>query len=52
MQMVPFLGEVYSQVGMQTDNGERMMLTLKFQVGEKGCCCWMHSLPVNTVLVG
>ena len=35
MQIVPFLSEVYSQVGMQTEIGERMVLTLKFQDGER-----------------
>lgn len=51
MQMVSLPSEVYSEVEMLTKIGEKMVLTLKVQVGEKGCCCWMHSIPVSTVLV-
>lgn len=51
MWMVPLLSEVYSQVGMQTEIGERMVLILKFQDEEKRCCYWTHSIPV-TVIVG
>lgn len=52
MQMVPFLSKVYSQVGMQTEIGERMVLTLKFQYGKKGSCCWMHSHPCKHCFSG
>ena len=39
MQMESLLSEVYSQVEMLTEIGERMVLTLKLQDGEKGCGC-------------
>lgn len=51
MQMVTLLSEIYSQVGIMTKISERMVLTLKVQDGEKGCCCWMHSVPISIVLV-
>lgn len=51
MQMVSLPSEVYSEVEMLTKIGEKMVLTLKVQVGEKRCCCWMHSIPVSAVLV-
>lgn len=37
MQMESLLSEVYSQVEMLTEIGEKMVLTLKD--GEKECCC-------------
>lgn len=51
VQMVSLLSEIYSEVEMLTKIGEKMVLTLKVQVGEKWCCCWMHSIPVSNVLV-
>lgn len=39
MHIMSLLSKVYCEVGMLTEIGERMVLTLKLQDEDKECCC-------------